>query len=90
MSNIQFYLKCQNVETGKMVTYRFVSQEILLSFSAQLSTQNLVIIDSHIAFFDAELLFNPFFDNENDKIEAVDINTALDGKNTLDEWVNQV
>lgn len=87
LNNLQFYLKCQNVETGKITTYRFVTQEDLLNFSKKLSEQKLAIIDSHIAFFDIDLLFNPFADDC--PIEAGEINTALDGKVTLDEWVSQ-
>lgn len=87
MISNQFYLKCQNIETGKMTTYRFANQEDLLNFSKQLSQQKLAIIDSHIAFFEIDLLFNPFADNY--PIDSGDINTALDGKVTLNDWLNQ-
>lgn len=50
LNNLQFYLKCQNTETGKITTYRFCHQQDLLSFSNELASQNMAIIDSHIAF----------------------------------------
>lgn len=87
LNSLQFYLKCQHVETGKMTTYRFFNQEDLLHFSNELSKQKLAIIDSHITFFDIDLLFNPFADDC--PIDAGEINTALDGKVTLDEWLSQ-
>lgn len=87
LNNLQFYLKCQNTETGKITTYRFCHQQDLLSFSNELTKQNMAIIDSHIAFFNIDLLFNPFTDNF--PIDSGDINTALDGKIALAEWLNQ-
>ena len=47
---IQFYLKCQNIETGEVVTYRFAHQADLLAFSPQLGRKKLAIVDTHIAF----------------------------------------
>ena len=76
---IQFYLKCQNIETGEVVTYRFAHQADLLAFSLQLGRKKLAIVDTHIAFYDIEPVFNPF-DGESVPISAAEINTALDGR----------
>ena len=76
---IQFYLKCQNIETGEVVTYRFAHQADLLAFSQQLGRKKLAIVDTHIAFYDIEPVFNPF-DGESVPISAAEINTALDGR----------
>lgn len=74
MSVLQFYLKCQQVETGEVVTYRFAHQDELLAFSQTLADRQLAIVDTHIAFYDIDLLFNPFGDST--PIHAGDINTA--------------
>lgn len=76
---IQFYLKCQNIETGEVVTYRFAHQADLLAFSQQLGRKKLAIVDTHIAFYDIEPVFNPF-DGESVPISAGELNTALDGR----------
>lgn len=76
---IQFYLKCQNIETGEVVTYRFAHQAQLLAFSQQLGRKKLAIVDTHIAFYDIEPVFNPF-DGESMPISAGELNTALDGR----------
>ena len=62
-----------------MVTYRFAHQDDLLVFSLQLGRKKLAIVDTHIAFYDIELMFNPFED-ESVPISAAEINTALDGR----------
>lgn len=77
---IQFFLKCHNIETGEMVTYRFAHQDDLLAFSHKLSDKKLAIVDSHIAFYDIDLLFNPFDGDSQPIITASDINTAIDGR----------
>ena len=76
---IQFYLKCQNIETGEVVTYRFAHQAQLLAFSQQLGRKKLAIVDTHIAFYDIEPVFNPF-EGESAPISAAELNTALDGR----------
>lgn len=76
---IQFYLKCQNIETGEVVTYRFAHQADLLAFSLQLGRKKLAIVDTHIAFYDIDLVFNPF-EGESAPISAAELNTALDGR----------
>ena len=76
---IQFYLKCQNIETGEVVTYRFAHQAQLLAFSQQLGRKKLAIVDTHIAFYDIEPVFNPF-EGESVPISAGELNTALDGR----------
>lgn len=76
---MQFFIKCQNIETGEVVTYRFARQAQLLAFSQQLGRKKLAIVDTHIAFYDIELVFNPFED-ESVPISAAEINTALDGR----------
>ena len=76
---IQFYLKCQNIETGEVVTYRFAHQAQLLAFSQQLGRKKLAIVDTHIAFYDIEPVFNPF-EGGSVPISAAEINTALDGR----------
>ena len=76
---IQFYLKCQNIETGEVVTYRFAHQAKLLAFSQKLGRKKLAIVDTHIAFYDIEPVFNPF-DGESVPISAAELNTALDGR----------
>nr|WP_313062987.1 hypothetical protein [Moraxella sp. CTOTU49097] len=76
---MQFFIKCQNIETGEVVTYRFAHQADLLAFSQQLGCKKLAIVDTHIAFYDIELVFNPF-DGESVPISAAELNTALDGK----------
>ena len=76
---IQFYLKCQNIETGEVVTYRFAHQANLLAFSQQLGRKKLAIVDTHIAFYDIDLVFNPL-ENESAPISAAELNTALDGR----------
>lgn len=80
---IQFYLKCQNVETGDLATYRFSHQDELLLFSKTLSDKKLAIVDTHIAFFDIDLLFNPFDDGYH-PIHAGEINTAKNGIQELE------
>ena len=75
MNEIQFYLKCQNVETGDVVTYRFAHQDELLAFSKTLADKKLTIVDTHIGFYDIDLLFNPF-DGQSQPINAVEINPA--------------
>ena len=81
MSNpsIQFFIKCQNIETGEVVTYRFAHQAQLLVFSQQLGRKKLAIVDTHIAFYDIDLVFNPF-EGGSLPISAAELNTALDGK----------
>lgn len=76
---MQFFIKCQNIETGEVVTYRFAHQADLLAFSLQLGRKKLAIVDTHIAFYDIEPVFNPF-DGESVPINAAEINTALDGR----------
>lgn len=76
---IQFYLKCQNIVTGEMVTYRFAHQADLLAFSQQLGRKKLAIMDTHIAFYDIDLVFNPF-EGESAPISSAELNTAIDGK----------
>ena len=76
---MQFFIKCQNIETGEVVTYRFAHQADLLAFSQQLGRKKLAIVDTHIAFYDIDLVFNPF-DGESVPISAAEINTALDGR----------
>ena len=76
---MQFFIKCQNIETGKVVTYRFAHQADLLAFSQQLGRKKLAIVDTHIAFYDIELVFNPF-EGGSVPISAAEINTALDGR----------
>ncbi len=76
---MQFFIKCQNIETGEVVTYRFARQAQLLAFSQQLGRKKLAIVDTHIAFYDIEPVFNPFED-ESVPINAGELNTALDGR----------
>ncbi len=76
MNEIQFFLKCQNVETGEVVTYRFANQQQLIAFSKHLAARKLTIVDTHIGFYDLDVLFNPFFDNVS-PINAIEINTAI-------------
>lgn len=76
---MQFFIKCQNIETGDGVTYRFAHQADLLAFSQQLGRKKLAIVDTHIAFYDIDLVFNPF-DGESVPISAAELNTALDGR----------
>ena len=61
------------------MTYRFARQAQLLAFSQQLGRKKLAIVDTHIAFYDIELVFNPFED-ESVPISAAELNTALDGR----------
>ncbi len=76
---MQFFIKCQNIETGEVVTYRFAHQAQLLAFSPQLGRKKLAIVDTHIAFYDIDLLFNPF-ESEIVPISAAELNAALDGR----------
>lgn len=76
---MQFFIKCQNIETGEVVTYRFAHQADLLAFGQTLGDKKLAIVDTHIAFYDIELVFNPF-DDESVPISAAELNTALDGR----------
>ena len=76
---MQFFIKCQNIETGEVVTYRFAHQAHLLAFSQQLGRKKLAIVDTHIAFYDIEPVFNPF-EGGSVPISAAEINTALDGR----------
>jgi len=76
---MQFFIKCQNIETGEVVTYRFAHQADLLAFSQKLGRKKLAIVDTHIAFYDIDLVFNPL-ENESVPISAAEINTALDGR----------
>jgi hypothetical protein len=76
---MQFFIKCQNIETGKVVTYRFAHQADLLAFSQQLGRKKLAIVDTHIAFYDIDLVFNPFED-ESVPISAAELNIAVDGR----------
>ncbi len=76
---MQFFIKCQNIETGEVVTYRFARQAQLLAFSQQLGRKKLAIVDTHIAFYDIDLVFNPF-EGESVPISAGELNTALDGR----------
>lgn len=77
--SIQFFIKCQNIETGEVVTYRFAHQADLLAFGQTLGDKKLAIVDTHIAFYDIDLVFNPF-EGESVPISAAEINTALDGR----------
>lgn len=77
--SIQFYLKCQNIETGDVITYRFAEKVDLLAFGQTLGDKKLAIVDTHIAFYDIELVFNPFA-SESVPISAAELNTALDGR----------
>lgn len=61
------------------MTYRFAHQANLLAFSQQLGRKKLAIVDTHIAFYDIELVFNPF-EGESAPISAAELNTALDGR----------
>ena len=76
---MQFFIKCQNIETGEVVTYRFAHQADLLAFSLQLGRKKLAIVDTHIAFYDIELMFNPVA-SDSMHISAAELNTALDGR----------
>ena len=76
---MQFFIKCQNIETGEVVTYRFAHQADLLAFGQTLGDKKLAIVDTHIAFYDIEPVFNPF-DGESVPISAAELNTALDGR----------
>lgn len=76
---MQFFIKCQNIETGEVVTYRFAHQADLLAFSYKLGDKKLAIVDTHIAFYHIDLVFNPF-DGESVPISAAELNTALDGR----------
>lgn len=76
---MQFFIKCQNIETGEVVTYRFAHQADLLAFSLQLGRKKLAIVDTHIAFYDIDLVFNPFED-ESVPISAAELNIAVDGR----------
>ncbi|WP_019520818.1 hypothetical protein [Faucicola boevrei] len=82
---LQYYLKCQHVETGQVLTYRFGNEQDLLNFSKLVNKHHLSIIDSHIVFYEMDLLFNPFDDEK--KINGGDINMALDGRVQVDEWL---
>ena len=62
-----------------MVTYRFAHQDDLLVFSLQLGRKKLAIVDTHIAFYDIEPVFNPFA-SDSMPISAAELNTALDGR----------
>ena len=77
--SIQFFIKCQNIETGEVVTYRFAHQADLLAFGQTLGDKKLAIVDTHIAFYDIEPVFNPF-EGGSVPISAAEINTALDGR----------
>ena len=61
------------------MTYRFAEKMDLLAFSLQLGRKKLAIVDTHIAFYDIDLVFNPFED-ESAPISAAELNTALDGR----------
>ncbi len=87
INQIQYYLKCQNVETGEVITYRFGNEADLISFSQHFFEYNLSIIDSHIVFYDAPLLFNQFDDES--KIGSGDINTAQDGRVQVENWLKK-
>ena len=76
---MQFFIKCQNIETGEVVTYRFAHQADLLAFSLQLGRKKLAIVDTHIAFYDIEPVFNPF-EGGSVPLSAAEINTAHDGR----------
>ena len=76
---MQFFIKCQNIETGEVVTYRFAHQAQVLAFGQTLGDKKLAIVDTHIAFYDIDLVFNPFED-ESVPISAAELNTALDGR----------
>lgn len=76
---MQFFIKCQNIETGEVVTYRFAHQAQVLAFGQTLGDKKLAIVDTHIAFYDIEPVFNPF-DGESVPISAAELNTALDGR----------
>ena len=76
---MQFFIKCQNIETGEVVTYRFAHQADLLAFSLQLGRKKLAIVDTHIAFYDIEPVFNPF-EGGSVPISAAEINIAVDGR----------
>ena len=76
---MQFFIKCQNIETGEVVTYRFAHQADLLAFSLQLGRKKLAIVDTHIAFYDIEPVFNPF-EGGSVPLSAAEINIAVDGR----------
>lgn len=76
---MQFFIKCQNIETGEVVTYRFAHQADLLAFSLQLGRKKLAIVDTHIAFYDIEPVFNPF-EGGSVPISAAELNIAVDGR----------
>lgn len=61
------------------MTYRFAHQADLLAFSQKLGRKKLAIVDTHIAFYDIDLVFNPL-ENESAPISAAELNTALDGR----------
>lgn len=79
MSDLQFFVKCQHIKTGDVITYRFAEKMDLLAFSQTLGDKKLAIVDTHIAFYDIEPVFNPF-DGESVPINAAELNTALDGR----------
>ncbi len=86
--DLRFFLKCYNTETGKNKTYRFDNQDDLANFAKQANQQKLTIIDTHITFFDVELLFAPISE-EDAVITAMDIDMAEDGIYYLEEWDKQ-
>ena len=77
--SIQFYLKCQNIETGDVITYRFAEKVDLLAFGQTLGDKKLAIVDTHIAFYDIDLVFNPV-EEQCVPRSAAELNAALDGR----------
>ena len=77
--SIQFFITGQNIDTSEVGTYRFAHQAQLLAFSQQLGRKKLAIVDTHIAFYDIDLVFNPFED-ESVPISAAELNIAVDGR----------
>lgn len=83
--DLRFFLKCYNTATEKKKTYRFDNQDDLADFAKKASEQGLTIIDTHITFFDIELLFAPISE-EDAVITAMDIDMAEDGNLCIKEW----
>lgn len=84
-----FYLKCFNIHTQSFKTYRFNSckhgQNSLAQFAKLAHEQGLSIVDTHISFIDAQLLFADIPEDGCD-IDHMDVNTAEDGQQTLAVW----
>lgn len=73
-ATVRFYLKCVD-GAGKATTFRFGAADELCAFVEQSHDSGFAIVDTHMAFYDVQLL-TPAFGFDVSDIDHLDVNLA--------------